>query len=50
VAAISSALILNETLAPLQITGGALVLAAILANVLMEQRRPKDAPLVPIAD
>jgi drug/metabolite transporter (DMT)-like permease len=50
VAAVSSALILNETLAPLQIIGGTLVLAAIVANVLMEQRRPKDAPLVPIAD
>jgi drug/metabolite transporter (DMT)-like permease len=50
VAAVSSALILNETLAPLQIAGGALVLAAIVANVLMEQRRPKNAPLVPIAD
>jgi drug/metabolite transporter (DMT)-like permease len=50
VAALSSALILNETLAPLQIAGGALVLAAIVANVLLEQRRLKDAPLVPIAD
>jgi drug/metabolite transporter (DMT)-like permease len=50
VAAVSSALILDETLAPLQIAGGALVLAAIVANVLMEQRRPKNAPLVPIAD
>ncbi|HEV2564704.1 MAG TPA: DMT family transporter [Microvirga sp.] len=50
VAALSSALILNETLAPLQVAGGALVLAAIVANVLLEQRRLKDAPLVPIAD
>jgi drug/metabolite transporter (DMT)-like permease len=50
VAALSSALILNETLAPLQIAGGTLVLAAIMANVLLEQRRLKDAPLVPIAD
>lgn len=50
VAAISSALILNETLAPLQIAGGALVLAAIVANVLLDQRRLKAAPLVPIAD
>jgi len=53
VAAVSSALILNETLAPLQIAGGALVLAAIVANVLLEQRRrrgPKDAALVRIAD
>jgi len=30
--------------------GGALVLSAIIANVLLEQRRPKGAPLVPIAD
>lgn len=50
VAAISSALILEETLAPLQIAGGALVLAAIVANVLLEQCHLKDAPLVPIAD
>jgi drug/metabolite transporter (DMT)-like permease len=50
VAALSSALILNEALAPLQIAGGTLVLAAIIANVLLEQRRLKDAPLVPIAD
>lgn len=50
VAAISSAFILEETLAPLQVAGGALVLAAIVTNVLLEQRRPKEAPLVPIAD
>ncbi|WP_201839507.1 DMT family transporter [Microvirga zambiensis] len=50
VAAISSALILNETLSPLQIAGGTLVLAAIVTNVLLEQRRLKGAPLVPIAD
>ena len=50
VAAVSSALILNETLTPLQIAGGGLVLAAIIANVLLEQRRPKSAALVPIAD
>ena len=50
VAALSSALILNETLAPLQVAGGALVLAAIIANVLLDQRRLKNAPLVPIAD
>ncbi|MBA1154966.1 EamA family transporter [Microvirga mediterraneensis] len=49
VAALSSAIILNETLAPLQIAGGALVLAAIMANVLLERRRLKG-PLVPIAD
>ncbi len=50
VAAISSALILNEALTPPQIAGGALVLAAIITNVLLEQRRLKAAPLVPIAD
>jgi drug/metabolite transporter (DMT)-like permease len=50
VAAISSALILHEALSPLQIAGGSLVLAAIIANVVMEQRRLKEAPLVPIAD
>ena len=49
VAALSSAIILNETLAPLQIAGGALVLAAIMANVLLERRRLKGT-LVPIAD
>jgi drug/metabolite transporter (DMT)-like permease len=47
VAAVASALILRETLDPLQIAGGALVLVAIIANVLLEQRQPKAAPLVP---
>jgi drug/metabolite transporter (DMT)-like permease len=47
VAAISSAVILDETLAPLQIAGGTLVLSAIIANVLQEQRRLRHAPLVP---
>lgn len=50
VAALASALILNETLTSLQISGGALVLAAIIANVLLEQRRLKAGPLVPVAD
>lgn len=50
VAAVSSALLLGETLSPLQMAGGTLVLSAIIANVLLEQRRLKDAPLVPIAD
>jgi drug/metabolite transporter (DMT)-like permease len=50
VAAVSSALILRESLAPLQIAGGTLVLAAIMANVLLEQRHLRKAPLVPIAD
>ncbi len=48
VAAVSSALILKESLAPLQVAGGALVLSAIIANVLLEQRRLKNAPLVPV--
>ncbi len=50
VAAVSSAVILHEEIAPLQIAGGALVLAAIIANVLLEQRQLRNAPLVPIAD
>lgn len=50
VASLTSALILHEVLSPMQIAGGALVLAAIITNVLLEQRRLKDAPLVPIAD
>jgi drug/metabolite transporter (DMT)-like permease len=45
VAATSSALILDESLSPLQIAGGALVLSAIIANVLLEQRRVKAAPM-----
>jgi drug/metabolite transporter (DMT)-like permease len=50
VAAVSSTFILDESLTGLQIFGGALVLAAIIANVTLEQRRPNAAPLVPIAD
>ena len=50
VAALSSVLILGEDLNPLQMLGGVLVLSAIVANVLLEQRRLKDAPIVPIAD
>ncbi|MXQ11226.1 DMT family transporter [Microvirga makkahensis] len=50
VAAICSALILNEVLSPLQVAGGTLVLAAIIANVFLEQRRVKHAPLLPVAD
>jgi drug/metabolite transporter (DMT)-like permease len=50
VAALSSVLILGETISPLQMAGGALVLAAIVANVLSDRRSPKDAPLVPLAD
>jgi len=50
VAAVSSAVLLGETLSPPQMMGGALVLSAIVANVLLEQRRLKNAPIVPIAD
>jgi drug/metabolite transporter (DMT)-like permease len=50
VAAASSAVILGERLSPLQMAGGALVLCAIIANVLLEQRRLRQAPMVPIAD
>ncbi len=50
VASLASALILNEVLSSLQIAGGVLVLAAIITNVLLEQRRVRRASLVPIAD
>jgi drug/metabolite transporter (DMT)-like permease len=50
VAAIASAVLLGETLSPLQMTGGTLVLSAIIANVLLEQRRLKGASLVAVAD
>lgn len=50
VAAAASAFILGEVLSPLQIAGGALVLSAIVANVLLEQRRLRHARLAPIAD
>lgn len=50
VAAVSSAVILGETLSPMQMTGGILVLSAIVANVVLEQRRTKNTPIVPIAD
>jgi len=50
VASLSSALVLGEGLSPVQISGGALVLAAIITNVLLEQRRLRGAALVPIAD
>jgi drug/metabolite transporter (DMT)-like permease len=43
VAAFSSVLFLKETLSPLQILGGGLVLAAIAANVVLQQRRPAPA-------
>ncbi|SCY23733.1 DMT family transporter [Microvirga guangxiensis] len=50
VASVASAFILGEALSPVQVAGGCLVLAAIMTNVLLEQRRLKDAPLIPIAD
>ncbi len=50
VAAVSSSLILGETLSPVQLMGGILVLSAIVANVLLDQRRANNAPIVPIAD
>jgi drug/metabolite transporter (DMT)-like permease len=50
VAAVSSAVILGETLNPVQIAGGALVLSAIIANVVLEQRRTRGAPALSIAE
>jgi drug/metabolite transporter (DMT)-like permease len=50
VAALSSTVILGETLGATQLAGGALVLGAIVANVILEQRRPQSQPIVPIAD
>lgn len=50
VAALSSVLILEETVNAVQIAGGLLVLTAIITNVLLEQRHHKNAPIVPIAD
>jgi len=50
IAALSSAIVLDEGLSPLQVAGGALVLTAIIANVLLEQRRLRNVALVPIAD
>jgi drug/metabolite transporter (DMT)-like permease len=47
VAAVSSAYLLGESLSPLQIAGGSLVLTAIIANVLLEKRPAPAAPLVP---
>ncbi|HKH35314.1 MAG TPA: DMT family transporter, partial [Beijerinckiaceae bacterium] len=41
VAALSSAVVLGERLSPLQVLGGALVLAAIMTNVMAEQRRSR---------
>lgn len=40
VAALTSALVLGETLSLVQMIGGALVLAAIMTNVILDRRRP----------
>jgi drug/metabolite transporter (DMT)-like permease len=45
VSAVASTFVLGETIGPIQILGGTLVLAAILANILSE--RQTAAPLVP---
>jgi drug/metabolite transporter (DMT)-like permease len=45
VSALASTVVLGETLGPVQIFGGALVLAAIVANILSE--RSPAAPRVP---
>ncbi|MGO4571898.1 DMT family transporter [Microvirga sp. 2TAF3] len=45
VSAVTSIFVLGESINPLQAVGGALVLAAIVANILLE--RPRAAPLVP---
>jgi drug/metabolite transporter (DMT)-like permease len=46
VASLGSTLILGESLDPIQVLGGALVLSAIIANLLLEQRGPRAEPLV----
>jgi drug/metabolite transporter (DMT)-like permease len=46
VAALSSTFILGESLGPIQVLGGALVLAAIVTNVAQGQRRPQAQPLM----
>jgi drug/metabolite transporter (DMT)-like permease len=46
VASLGSTFILGESLNPVQILGGALVLVAIITNVLLEQRGPRAEPLV----
>ena len=47
VAALSSTVILDEPLAPLQLLGGAFVVGAIILNVVVESRR-KAQPIVPL--
>jgi drug/metabolite transporter (DMT)-like permease len=46
VASLASALVLGERLGPVQILGGALVIGAIAANVLIENRRRRAEVLV----
>jgi drug/metabolite transporter (DMT)-like permease len=48
VAALTSALVLGERLSALQLLGGALVLAAIIANVTAERRRPRAPEPQPV--
>ena len=45
VAALTSALVLDERLTGIQVLGGILVLGAIVTNVLVEQRRPVAGPI-----
>jgi drug/metabolite transporter (DMT)-like permease len=47
VAALSSTVILDEPLAPIQLLGGAFVIGAIMLNVVIESRRRSEA-LVPV--
>lgn len=47
VAALAAPLILGETLTPIQILGGTLVIAAIIANVTLESRRRVQDAVVP---
>jgi len=48
VASLASALLLGERLGPVQIFGGALVIGAIAANVLIENKRRRAARLMPV--
>ncbi|MFL5392217.1 MAG: EamA family transporter, partial [Myxococcales bacterium] len=45
VAALASTLILGERIEPVQLFGGGLVIAAIIANVLRESRAPRGGNL-----
>jgi drug/metabolite transporter (DMT)-like permease len=47
VATLSAPFILGETLSPIQILGGGLVIAAIVLNVIIEGRRRPSDPVVP---